>query len=369
MHIQKFFSTSLALLILACCTTSSDARNGVELKSAGPMTFGPKGVLFISDPIEAKIYAVETGETKKSKSANKLSIKSIDAKIAAMIGTDAKSIRINDLAVSPQTGNAFLSVSRQTSGKSEVAIFKISTGKKDPKIELFDLAKAKATSTSLSNAAESKTNRRGYNQRMSSITDLMFIDGELYIAGLSNEEFASNLRAVPYPFKSGKDKKANGSSIEIYHGAHGQFETRSPIRTFAAYGIAGETNILAAYTCTPLVRIPVSSLKPNSKVKGTTVAELGNRNRPLDMMVYKKGNKNFILMANNSRGVMKIPLKEIGKQIGLTKRVSRGKTEGIKYETIKELTGVTQLDRVNDSLAMIIVKEGNRFHLKTIDTP
>ena len=40
---------------------------------------------------------------------------------------------------------------------------------------------------------------------------------------------------------------------------------------------------------------------------GTTIAELGNRNRPLDMIVYKKDGKEFLLMSNNSRGVMKIP--------------------------------------------------------------
>ena len=363
---QKIISSSIVLLTILGYSLSANAWDGVELKSAGPMTFGPKGVLFIADPVEAKVYAVETGETEKSKSAAKLSVDSIGSKIAAMMGAEAKSVRINDLAVSPLTGNAFLSVTRQASDKSEVAIFKISATKKDPKIKLVDLSKAKATSTTLPNAVEGKKSR-GRNQRMSSITDLMFIDDELFVAGLSNEEFSSNLRAVPYPFKS--DKKANGSSIEIFHGAHGRFETRSPIRTFAAYDIAGETNILAAYTCTPLVRIPVSSLKPDSKVKGTTVAELGNRNRPLDMIVYKKGNENFILMANSSRGVMKIKLKEVGKQIGITSRVARGKTDGIKYDTIKELKGVMQLDRVNDSLAMIIVKDSKGNHLKTIDMP
>ena len=54
------------------------------------------------------------------------------------------------------------------------------------------------------------------------------------------------------------------------------------------------------------MRIPVSELKAGNKVKGTTIAELGNRNRPLDMIVYTKDGKHFILMANSSRGVMKL---------------------------------------------------------------
>src|SRR5207237_8369442 len=107
------------------------------------------------------------------------------------------------------------------------------------------------------------------------------------VSGLSDEEFAPKLRSIPFPFKD-TDK---GASIEIFHGAHGRIETASPVRTFVAVEIKGETNILAAYTCTPLVRIPVSNLKPGEKVKGTTVAELGNMNKPLDMIIYQKDGK------------------------------------------------------------------------------
>jgi hypothetical protein len=35
--------------------------------------------------------------------------------------------------------------------------------------------------------------------------------------------------------------------------------------------------------------------------QGKTVAELGNRNRPIDMIVYEKDGKEFLLIANNSR--------------------------------------------------------------------
>ncbi len=40
---------------------------------------------------------------------------------------------------------------------------------------------------------------------------------------------------------------------------------------------------------------------------GTTIAELGNRNRPTDMIVYSKDGKDYLLIANTSRGVMKVP--------------------------------------------------------------
>ena len=54
---------------------------------------------------------------------------------------------------------------------------------------------------------------------------------------------------------------------------------------------------------------------------GTTIAELGNRNRPLDMVLYKKDGAEFLLMSNNSRGVMKIPTAGFGTAEKITTRV------------------------------------------------
>src|SRR5438309_510192 len=131
--------------------------------------------------------------------------------------------------------------------------------------------------------------------------------------------------SIPYPFQEGM----KGAGIEIYHGSHGRFETNAPVRTFVAYQIQKQPYILAAYTCTPLVKIPVSDLKPGSKVKGTTIAELGNRNRPLDMIVYTKGEKHFILMANSSRGVMKLAADNLDTYQPIT---AHTEVAGVPYE-------------------------------------
>src|SRR5205085_12615813 len=128
-----------------------------------------------------------------------------------------------------------------------------------------------------------------------------------------------------------------GAGIQICHGAHGRLETQAPIRTFTTYKVDGADTIMAAYTCTPLVKIPVKDLQPGAKVKGTTIAELGNRNNPLDMIVYTKGGKDYILMANSARGVMKIPAEGFGKAEAINAPVAGGGPAGIKYETISEL--------------------------------
>src|SRR5690606_13658127 len=125
----------------------------------------------------------------------------------------------------------------------------------------------------------SQKDRRGNSLRQESITDIAFVDGKIYLAGLSNEEFASTMRVIAFPFTASDTSTA----IEIYHGAHGAFETRAPVRTFTPFMFEGEPHLLAAYTCTPLVKLPVADMKPGAKLRGTTIAELGNRNRPLDI--------------------------------------------------------------------------------------
>ena len=359
-RIQSSWKMPLMVATLVLFGLKANAED-VKLKSAGPIAFGPDGLLLVSDPLEAVVYAIETGDTAGSTEGVTVELKDVRTKVASMMGAKPEDIRINDLAVNPINGHPYLSVTRG-SGEGEVSAI-LMVDPKTKKITEVDFKGKKFTKAELSNAAESKQTGRG-NQRMMSITDLAFIEDQVYIAGLSNEEFASNLRAIAYPFA----KASNGSSIEIYHGAHGKFETRSPIRTFAAMEIEDEVNLLAAYTCTPLVRIPVSDLKPETKVKGTTIAELGNRNRPLDMVVYEKGDKQFALMANSHRGVMKIDLATAGSQAELTERV-RG-TAGVPYETVKELTGVMQLDGLNASQGVVLVRhKDGKEDLKTIALP
>jgi hypothetical protein len=205
---------------------------------------------------------------------------------------------------------------------------------------------------------------RSSNPRQESITDIGFLEDRVLIAGLSNEEFASTLRAIPFPFKT----VANGTSVEIYHGAHGKFETRSPIRTFVPFKVGNEAQLLAAYTCTPLVQFPVSDLKPGAKIKGKTVAELGNRNRPIDMIVYQKGGKDYLLLANSSRGIMKINAEEIAGAEGITQHVADKK--GVTYQTIEGWKGVDQLDKLDPTHAVVLRKgEGSGVTLESLPLP
>ena len=105
-----------ALLAGVSAAVAADAPQGLdktgkpELKSAGPLAFGPKGVLFVGDPQGAALFAigVPTGDAK----AADLYVDKLDEKVASLLGTKKDDILINDLAVQPETGVAYLSVSR-----------------------------------------------------------------------------------------------------------------------------------------------------------------------------------------------------------------------------------------------------------------
>jgi hypothetical protein len=338
--------------------TGSLKSGTVELKSAGPLAFGPQGILFIGDPAGGAVYAIDTGDRIAPKEVDRPKVEGIDEKSASLLGTEAKEIQFRDLAVNPISGTTYLSVARGRGPNAAAVILSLTRGGKLGEVSLKDVKSAKAE---LPNA-----NTKPARGEVTAITDLAYVNGRVIVAGLSNEEFASTLRAIPFPF----EKADKGAGIRIYHGAHGQFETRSPVRVFAPYKINGEDHILAAYTCTPLVKIPVASLKAGEKVNGTTVAELGNRNSPLAMIVYNKGGKDYVLMCNNARGLMKINLEGVDKIEAIKDPVRGGGTAGLKYETIKGMEGVQRLDAFDKDHAVVLTREkGGRFNIETIELP
>jgi hypothetical protein len=341
-------------------TAAAQAPAAVELQSIGPLAFGPDGVLFAADRQAAAIYAIDLGANATSGAPGAKDVAGIDQQIASVLGTDAQGVQITDLAVHPKSKNAFIAVMRGTGADARPALLRVDGA---GKLEVVALAGLKMSKATLPNAPNAGAGQR--NPRMESITDMAFVDGKLVVAGLSNEEFASKLRTVAYPFK---DVDA-GTSVEIYHGNHGQFETRAPVISFVPYKLDNTPYLIAGYTCTPLVKFPVASLAPGAKVMGTTIAELGNRNRPTDMIVYSKGGKDYLLIANTSRGVMKVPTVTFAGAPGITTRVS-AETGGVGFEPITTLKGVEQLDLLDGQRALILARaEGAALSLQAVALP
>lgn len=350
---------SVPLIAPSMCLADHGLETGTpEIQHAGPLAFGPDGILFVGDSKSATVFAIDTRDTDQSAADAKINIDAVNEKIAAMVGASVEDTVIYDMVANPNSGNVYLSVSRGRGPDATALLFKANAKGEVSEFSLKDVAFAKAT---FDNAPESQETRRG-NPRMNAITDIQYNDGKVIVAGLSNEEFASKLRVFGFPFnQSGSD-----TSIEVYHGAHGKLETRSPVQTFITY----ENTVLAAYTCTPLVTIPVDDLG-SEKVMGKTVAELGNRNKPLDMIIYKKGDQDYLLLSNSARGVMKMKLNksELDSIDAIKERVGGGGTAGLEFETMSQFENVSQLDKLNDQYAVMLVQSDKGMDLKTVALP
>jgi len=343
------------LLLLAATTRSMQSPNGFvtgtpTIRSINALTFGPNGVLFVGDGRSATVFAIDTKDTNPVEKANPVEIKNIDQKMAALLGTDVANITIQDIAVNPISKVVYCAV--QHSDGTPV-LLKVEGDKLTP-ISLKDVNYSTVMLTNV--AAEDAKNQRGESMRISSISDMGFADGKLLVSGLSNQEFGSTFRSIPFPFTNVQDQ----SSLEIYHAAHAKYETMAPIRTFTTTEIKGKKYLLASYTCTPLVLFPMDELKPGKHVKGRTVAEMGSGNSPLDMVMLKKGNESFLLMANSSRPVFKVKYKSLEDYQGsLTTPVTENfATAGVDFVSLP-LTNVLQIDKLDDSRMVLLQRRSN----------
>jgi hypothetical protein len=352
------FTVVLILAVWAFAATTDGMSTGkAELQSAGALAFGPSGVLFVGDSVQASVFAIDTADTKASSAAS-VDVKGLNEQIAALTGSTPDQVRVNDVKVNPASHNIYISAQRGLGPDAIPLLLRVGAA---GKIEVLPLDHVRYSKVTLPDPPESSAGKQ--NPRMDTITQIAYVDGNIYVAGLSNEEFSSNLRTIPFPFHAA----SKGAGIEIFHGSHKRYETNSPIRTFVPYTIGNEKYIVAAYTCTPLVKIPIAELKPGNKVKGTTIAELGFGNRPLDMLTYRKDGHDFLLMANSRRGVMKMSMEHLESYESITTPVPE--TAGVPYQTVKELEGVQHLTRFDDSKALILASAGSQLELKTIALP
>jgi hypothetical protein len=302
--------------------------NHVTPRSAGPLTFSPDGVLFVGDNKLGAVFAFETEPGQAPASLDPFLFESIDETIAAALGVTAKSLVMNGMAVHPVTREPYLSVGIRNGDRLDPAVVRVSL---DGEVHPFDLSSSNVTVHHLSDAPdESKAfkSRAGifpmppaaYFEakartplRSVTIVDLKFHAGEVFVAGVSNQEFSSTLRRIPYPFTG----IASESQLEIYHVAHGIYETRAPIRAMQFATIDGEDTLVAAYACSPLVTIPVSQLQHGAKVRGKTIGDMGN-GQPISMVAYRDGDEDKLFITNLGRGPMIVPLSGIRTAEGFT---------------------------------------------------
>ena len=252
---------------------------------------------------------------------------------------------IEDIAPRPNTDEVYLAVSVGPNRTPKILVVH-PTGP----VKAIDVASAPTTVEALEKPPSG--DERFLNAvpaRSFTVTDMKFHDGKLYVAGLSNLNFASSLRVLPYPFVSGQQSLA---TIEIYHTSHNEIETRAPIRAMDFADVGGTPSLIAAYTCTPLVTIPLASITDGAHLRDKTIGELGYGNTPDDMVVYTASTlggpvQPYVLVSNMQRNVSLIPMSSIADANagdGLSKWVQFGKEAGVDIMQLP----LDQIARIDD---------------------
>ncbi|MFK7935933.1 MAG: hypothetical protein AB8G22_20640 [Saprospiraceae bacterium] len=301
------------IVILCTLIMGTFLANAQQIKSIGALEFSDEGILFSGDNIAGAIHAIDLTTETRSKEEFEINVDNVDVRVAAILGSASQGIQINDLAVHPKSGEIYLSVTRGHGVEAMPALVKINA---ENALNMVDLSAVKITTQTLSKVPDlSKQFRpRGStpkaiakakrSQRMFAIMDMEYYKGELFVSGVSNEEFSSVLRRMSYPFNG----KENISNIEMYHIVHDQYESRAPIRSMQIKSIDGIDQIVAAYTCSPIVLIPLTELKDGAKVKARTLGDMGN-GQPLDMVAFNLMGQDMLFVTNSGRAPQVIPLK------------------------------------------------------------
>lgn len=322
----------------------------VALSSSGALTFNRDGILFVADSRAATIYAVDPAETGQASFPTdaRYMVADLDLKVAGLLGTSRDKVRFVDMARNPKTGSLYFSVRRVADDGGQSALVRV---RGNDQVELVNLENIRNSSTRLQ-AAPSADARTpwGQPQWTLAVTDLTFLDGELWVAGLSNEQFASALRRVPFPF----GKSTALTSVEIFHTSHDRWETASPITSFLPITLNGTPSLLAGYGCSPIATFTQADLRKGGHVRGRTVAELGGGSQPVDMIEYRNGDKDWILIANSNRTLMRLDPAEIARAPELTTGVGQAfKSAGVGYLSVAS-AGVMHMVDMPDQVAVMM---------------
>jgi hypothetical protein len=329
-----------ALLGIAALAACGLADAG-PLRAAGPLLFPDADTLVVADWRAQELHAFKLPPV-ASASARPFNLRDVAGPIAAALHVRPEQIRFEDLAFRPGAETAWLALSVERAGALPApAIVSIDSNGKVAVIHVDALAQ---TSAKIGNPpAADKRLWRDIPEATLTVTDLAFHDGKLYVAGLGNADFASTLRIYHFPF----DDTTTSTSVEMYHPVHDQLETRAPIRKMAVVTLDGEPSLVAAYTCTPLVVIPLKALMDGAHVKGTTIAELGWGSAPVDMVAFDAGEEPQLLLANSAKSADLMPVSAIAaaaRQPSLSTpiQVPASPLMGLK-STYLPLTGLAQM--------------------------
>jgi hypothetical protein len=352
----------LLLVAVACCLGAASAASAADIKSISRLAAGPENVLFVADWKSARVHAITLPGAAQKPAGTAFNILDLDSVLSRQVG--GARVTIEDMVVRPGTAQVYLAVSYGAA--KTPALFVVTS---DQRARRVNLEAAKSTSIALRDAPTSNYKFwRETPERSFTVTDMKWRDGELFIAGLSNQDFASTLRRIKYPFGS----QQSVTSVEIYHTGHNLIETRAPIRAMSFATLGGKPYLVAAYTCTPIVTIPLDDLKDGAHIRGKTIAELGYGNTPAGLISYSTTvqgrTEDFLMLINFEREASLIPVSQVEAASagpGFDKVVPFGQIAGLKV-TPEPLGGALRLDNLDEKSFIVVRRQLEKDALQLV---
>jgi hypothetical protein len=352
----------LLLVAIACCLGAASNASAADIKSISRLAAGPENVLFVADWKSARVHAITLPPAAQKPAGTAFNIFDLEDLLSRQVG--GAKVSVEDMVVRPGTAEVYIAVSY---GAAKAPALIVVTG--DHKARRVNLKAAKSTSIALRDAPTSNYKFwRETPERSFTVTDMKWRDGELFIAGLSNQDFASTLRRIKYPF----DAQQSVMSIEIYHTGHNLIETRAPIRAMSFATLGGKPYLVAAYTCTPIVLLPLDELKEGAHLRGKTIAELGYGNTPAGLIAYTKTgqgkSEDFLMLVNFERGASVIPVSELelaSARPGIEKMVPYGQIAGLDVMPAP-LAGTMRLDNLDDQWFVVVRRQLEKDALQLV---
>jgi len=356
----------LPLFCIAALVAVTSQAAPAAMQSATKLTFGDAKTLFVADWKGARIYALPVAAPAKA-AGKPFNLMDVQGPIARLLGVAPAALRFEDLAVQPDSEIAYVALTvRGAKGKASPAIVRIdATGK----LSRVDLGKAASSAAITDAPAADLAFWRDLPAQTLTVTDMRFHQNKLYVAGLSNRSFASTLRVYDYPFSG----KTQATTVEMYHPVHNEVETRAPIRSMAVMTIAGEPTLVAAYTCTPLVTIPLKDLKDGAHIVAKTVGEMGWGSAPNGLVTFKQGEAEFALLVNSSRSADLLSAADLDAGAaapGLTTPIDWPSKPylGVKA-TMTPLAAVLRIDNLNPQLLLALRRDDAGGNMQLVSIP
>ncbi|MEC8929735.1 MAG: hypothetical protein VX705_11045 [Verrucomicrobiota bacterium] len=338
-------------------------------KGAGNLHSAHYGLLLVGEQ-GGSIVAIDTGDRGVFKPMKAGAVVTdLGAKVAGALGAKPGGVKINDLAVNPETGTIYLTA-RRSDGVTAVLTV---NAKNKGQVAALDTDKMKWVRVKLSEKL-----------KISRIADLGLAAGRLLAAGQSNDAFRSKIFSLSLPLVHGSSGEVY--STDTYHVAHGRWETRAPIQSFILTEEAGTPTMVGSFACTPIAKFPLANLEDGAQVKGTSIMELGSGNRPLDMFIYSSNGKQWLVTHTmrfhkpfeytpSKYWGVRVDMKHIaakGEKVTNKNAVRRDKAKAKDpkgVEVIPALHGALQVDKFGDQKAALLREEGGKLNLAIVALP